>query len=317
MEIFRTLIEQPIFNLLEIIYALVPGHDLGVAIIIFTAIIRLALWPLVRKQLHHSRRIRALQPELKKIKKAAKGDRQKEARLQMELYKEHEIKPLASFGTILIQIPIFIGLYQAVSKLINDPQTLQTYSYEWVRNLPWIKDIAANGEDFSTMFLGLVDLAEKGLQAGGGLYLPAIILAAVASVVQYYQSRHLLMDQQDSRKLSEILKEAASGKETDQAEVTAAVSKGMLYFMPIVTFLFAINLPAALSLYFLTSSAVGLLQQKIILREDIEEMSKVARQKTIPAEELAAEAEETPAETVAANKKPKKKKTSKSKKKRR
>lgn len=278
MELFRTLVEQPIFNLLEIIYALVPGHDLGVAIIIFTALVRLALWPLVRKQLHHSRKMRELQPELKKIKKAANGDRQKEARLQMEFYKEHEIKPFSTIGTLIIQIPIFIGLYQAVLRLINNPESLQTFSYSWVRDLPWIQDIASSPEDFSTMFLGLVDLSEKGLMAGGGIYFGAIVLALVAAVVQYFQSKDLLIDQKDARKLKDILKDAASGKETDQAEMTAAISRGMLYFMPFITFIFAINLPAALSLYFLTSSGVGWLQQRVILREDSEEMSKIARE---------------------------------------
>ena len=81
---YQTFIERPVFNLLEFIYALVPGHDLGVAIILFTVVIRLIMWPLVKKQLHHSKAMRKLQPELKKIKQAAKGDRQKEARLQME-----------------------------------------------------------------------------------------------------------------------------------------------------------------------------------------------------------------------------------------
>lgn len=280
---FRTFIEQPIFNLLEFIYALVPGHDLGVAIIIFTAIIRLALWPLVRKQLHHARAMRKLQPELKKIKKAAAGDRQKEARLQMELYKEHEIRPFATIGTLLIQIPIFIGLYQAVSKLIKDPETLQTFSYSWVHDLSWIQHVAAETSKFDASFLGAVDLTRKGLESGGGLYFAAILLAVVSSIVQYYQSKQMMADQKDARKLSVILKEAASGKETDQAEVTAAVSKGMLYFLPFVTFIFAINLPSALSLYFFTSSAVGLIQQKIIMKEDVEEMSEIAREE--PAKE--------------------------------
>lgn len=273
---FRTFVEQPIFNLLEVIYALVPGHDLGLSIIIFTAIIRLLLWPLVRKQLHHAKAMRKLQPKLKKIKKAAKGDRQKEARLQMELYKEHEIKPFATIGTLIIQIPIFIGLYQAVLKLINDPNTLQTFSYSWVRDLPWVQRVAQDTSNFDATFFGVVDLTQKGIQAGGSLYFAAILLALVASIVQYYQSRLMLSDQQDARKLSVILKEAASGKESDQAEVTAAVSRGMLYFLPILTFLFAINVPSALSLYFLTTSAAGYLQQWLTMREDQQEMAEIA-----------------------------------------
>jgi YidC/Oxa1 family membrane protein insertase len=73
---FTTLIVQPIFNLLVLIYALLPGHNFGFALIIFTVIIRLLLWPLVKKQLHQARAMRELQPEIKKIKQATMGDRQ-------------------------------------------------------------------------------------------------------------------------------------------------------------------------------------------------------------------------------------------------
>ena len=125
---FKTFVEQPVFNLLVVIYALLPGHDLGLSIILFTIVIRLLLWPLVRKQLHHTKAMRKLQPELKKLKKAASGDRQKEARMQMELYKEHGVKPFSTIGTLIVQIPIFIALYQAVSKLIRDPSILQSFT---------------------------------------------------------------------------------------------------------------------------------------------------------------------------------------------
>ncbi len=120
-EKFETLIVRPVFNFLELIYAVIPGHDLGIAIIIFTVLVRLALWPLVRKQLHHAKAMRKLQPELKKVKKAAAGDRKEESRLQMELYKERGIKPFSSIGTLIIQIPIFIALYQVILKITNNP----------------------------------------------------------------------------------------------------------------------------------------------------------------------------------------------------
>jgi YidC/Oxa1 family membrane protein insertase len=75
--IFTTIIIQPIFNLLVLIYALIPGHNFGLAIVIFTILVRLAMWPLVKKQLNHAKAMRELTPELKKIKAAAKGNRQK------------------------------------------------------------------------------------------------------------------------------------------------------------------------------------------------------------------------------------------------
>src|SRR5437868_13876389 len=101
--IFTTLIVQPIFNLLVLIYALIPGHNFGLAIILFTVIVRLLMWPLVKKQLHHAKAMRDLAPALKKIKAAAAGDRQKESKLTMELYKEREINPFASLGIVLVQ----------------------------------------------------------------------------------------------------------------------------------------------------------------------------------------------------------------------
>src|SRR5438552_9003613 len=119
---FTTIIVQPIFNLLVLIYALIPGHNFGLAIIIFTILIRLLLWPLVKKQLHHAKAMRELQPELKKIKAAAKGNRQEESRLVMELYKEKEINPFSSLGIVIVQAPILIGLYLGLQKLIKNPQ---------------------------------------------------------------------------------------------------------------------------------------------------------------------------------------------------
>ncbi|MGI9027244.1 MAG: YidC/Oxa1 family membrane protein insertase [Candidatus Saccharimonadales bacterium] len=308
---FDTLIVQPVFNLLELIYAVVPGHDLGIAIILFTILIRLAMWPLVKKQLHHAKLMRKLQPELKKVKKAAAGDRQKEARLQMELYKEKGIKPFASIGTLIIQIPVFIALYQAVLKIINDPNNLISFSYESVRNLPWIQELANDIGKFDETLLGLIDLTRRGVDAGGaGIYLPAVILAIVSTIVQYYQTKLMMLNNQDSRKLSIILKEAAAGKETDQAEVTAAISRLMLYFLPFATLIFALVVPSALSLYLLTSSAVGYLQQHRVLKRDAEELHQIADEKT-PAErkaELVASVEAT-----AAKSKKKKKASSKSK----
>ncbi len=86
------------------------------------------------------------------------------------------------------------------------------------------------------------------------------------------------MTGQDSRKLSEILKEAASGKETDQAEVTASVSKLMLVFLPVITFVLALIVPSALSLYLLASSTVGYFQTKRVLGQDVEEMNQIANE---------------------------------------
>lgn len=268
---FHTYVAQPVFNLLEAIYALIPGHDLGLAIIIFTAFIRTALWPLVKRQLHQAKAMRKLQPKLKEIKKAASGDRQKEARLQMELYKEHGVKPFSTIGTLIIQLPIFIALYQAVHKLIDSPNVLFTESYSWVRDLGFIQELSYDISKFDHTFLGFADLTRRAIEPGH-LYVPALILGIFAAIMQYYQSKLMMPDSKDARKLSEILKDAAAGNQADQSEVGASISRMMMYFLPFMTFVFAISIPSALSLYLLTSSAVGYLQQAYVLRQDEEEM---------------------------------------------
>ena len=75
---FNTILVYPLLNILVYIYALLPGHDFGVAIIILTVIIRLLLWPVVGRQLRSQKKLQDLQPEIAKIKKATKGDKQKE-----------------------------------------------------------------------------------------------------------------------------------------------------------------------------------------------------------------------------------------------
>lgn len=277
---FETFIERPVFNLLEVIYALIPGHDLGVAIIVFTIVVRVALYPIVRKQLHHSLAMRRLRPELKKIKKAAGKDRQKMARLQSELYKEHNIKPFSMIGTMIVQLPIFLALFFSIRKLIHEPNSLQTFSYGWVHDLSWIRHLSDSINNFEHTLFGVVDLSENGLTSGGGIYIQAVILALIAGFVQYHQSKQLLLDAEDARKLSEILKDTAAGKEADQVEVGEAVGRGMIYFIPIATFFGVLAFPMALGLYVITSSVVGYFQQKHVLGQDVAEMQQIADEKT-------------------------------------
>jgi YidC/Oxa1 family membrane protein insertase len=270
---FDTIIVQPIFNLLVLIYALIPGHNFGLAIILFTILVRMLMWPLVKKQLNHARALRELQPELKKIKAAAKGDRQKESQLTMELYKEKEINPFASLGIVLVQLPILIGLYVGLKKLIDDPQQIIDFSYPALHNLSWMKELEKNIHLFDNTLFGIVDLSRKAINP---LYPAALLIAIASGIMQYLQSKQLMPQSKDSRSLRQILREASSGKSADQQEVNAAVTKGTLIFIPGMIILFALGLPAALPLYWLTSSAVAYWQQSVILKEDAEEADKSA-----------------------------------------
>jgi YidC/Oxa1 family membrane protein insertase len=268
--IFTTIIIKPIFNLLVLIYALLPGHNFGLAIIIFTILVRLLMWPLVKKQLNHAKAMRELAPEIKKIKQAAKGDRQKESQLTMELYKEREINPFASIGILLVQLPILIGLYSGLNRIIKNPHQIISFSYSWVHHLSWMQTLSHNIHRFDDSLLGFVNLGRKAIDQHG-VYWPAMVIVGLAAIAQYYQSRQLMPQSQDSRSLRQILREAGQGRQADQSEVNAAVGRGTLLLVPGMVFIFGLNFAAALPLYWLATSTVAYIQQARILREDAAE----------------------------------------------
>lgn len=268
--IFTTVIIQPIFNLLVLIYALIPGHNFGLAIIIFTIIVRLLMWPLVKKQIRQAKAMRVLQPELKKIKSAAKGDKQKESAMTMELYKERGVNPFASLGIVIVQLPIIIGLYSSVRRIVTNPHQIVTFSYSFIQHLSWIKTLAGNIHRFDDSLFGWVNLGNKAFSAHG-TYWPAIIIVAASAAAQFYQARQLMPQNKEARSLRAILKEAGDGKSADQSEVNAAVGRGTQYLIPGFVFIFGLSFPAALPLYWFVSSGVAYLQQARILNEDVAE----------------------------------------------
>ncbi|MBA3758852.1 membrane protein insertase YidC [Candidatus Saccharibacteria bacterium] len=266
-----TLIVQPIFNLLVLVYALLPGHNLGLAIILFTIVIRLLLWPLLRKQLHNAKAMRKLQPELKRIKQESKGDRQRESMLVMELYKECGVNPFSSIGILLLQLPVLIGLYAGLQRIISDPNNIVNFAYPVLQNLGWMKELAVDISKFDQTLFGFIDLTRPALSAQG-TYWPAMALVIGSSVTQYYQSKQLMPNDKDGRKLRHILRDAGSGAQADQSEINAAVGRSTRYFIPVLIFFFTVNIASALGLYWLISGLVAMIQQHRILKDDEEEI---------------------------------------------
>jgi YidC/Oxa1 family membrane protein insertase len=131
-----------------------------------------------------------------------------------------------------------------------------------------MKELSHNIHQFDNTLFGVVDLTRK---AVGPLYWPALLIAFASAIAQFLQARQLMPKSKDSRSLRQILREAGTGKNADQQEVNAAVGQTTQYLIPFLVFIFALQLPAALPLYWLTSSTVAYWQQSLILREDAEE----------------------------------------------
>ena len=309
---FTTIIVQPIFNLLVLIYALLPGHNFGLALIIFTIVIRLLLWPLVKKQLRQTKVMRKLQPELTKIKAAAKGDRQKVAAMQMELYKERGVNPLGTFPILIVQFIVLIGLYSGLRRVISNSHNLVTFAYPALQHLPWMEKLGHNIHLFDNTLFGVVNLSKAAI-GPLGVYYPALIIVIGSAIMQYYQSKQLMPSSKDSRKLRDILRSAGEGKQADQSEVNAAVGRSTRFFLPGIVFLATVRFQCALSLYWFTGGIVAFIQQSIALREDETEMEAIADKPSKNVSEIP----EAEIITNPAPKKPKNKKSSKNKRRKR
>ncbi|MDB5164333.1 MAG: hypothetical protein JWS12_951 [Candidatus Saccharibacteria bacterium] len=286
---FTTLIVRPIFNLLVFIYAILPGHNFGLAIIVFTIVVRLLMWPLVKKQLHHAKAMRELQPELKRIKQASKGNKQQESMMIMELYKERQINPFSSLGIVLLQLPILIGLYAGLKKIVVDPEAILTFSYPFLRNLSWMKQLSSNIHLFDGTLFGVVNLTRAALGKNGSIYLPAMVIVLGSAAGQYFQTKQLMPNNKESKSLRNILKDAGKGRQADQGEVNAAVGRTTRYFIPAMIFLFTVNIASALPLYWLAGSIVAYIQQARVLNQDETEMVQVVEKSATNAKEVEGE----------------------------
>ncbi|MFI5240304.1 MAG: YidC/Oxa1 family membrane protein insertase [Candidatus Saccharimonadia bacterium] len=241
---FTTILVQPLFNILLLFYGIIPGHDLGVAVIMLTLVIRLILWPLVNKQLHSQRAMQELAPDIAKIRKATKGDKQLESKQLMELYKEKEISPFAALIPLIIQLPLLFALFFALKDVLKAGE-IAHLSYGPIKHLGGIKEIIAGTTVLKTKSLGFLNLAK-----------PSIVLAVMAGAAQFVQTRQLVPKG-----------EAAKDPNAQALALSSSI-------FPVITFVFALIYPAGLALYWTVTSLVAVLQQHLVLGRDVREMEE-------------------------------------------
>lgn len=306
-ELIDMVIVRPITNVLFVIYGLVG--DFGLAIILFTVLVKLLMWPLVKRQLHQTRLMKKIQPELAEIKKNCNGNRQLESLQMMDLYKRNNIKPFRSMLTLVIQLPIFIALYTAVRVMVlptvNDNLSIRAYMP--VRQLDGVEEVIAKQEiyfneiqayqqaeeagqedlaqptyTFQPKLLGLVDLAARpGFRSWSAF--AALVFAIGSALMQYFVAKQQMPSKKSekSRTFRQLMQEAADGKEPDQAELSQVMTTQMSMMMPVMMFLVMINLPGALVFYYGISNVLTLLQQRLILKLDAHEMEVAADKRLI------------------------------------
>ncbi|MDP3965036.1 MAG: YidC/Oxa1 family membrane protein insertase [bacterium] len=240
VELFNTILFEPIFNLLVAVYQYLPPHDLGVSIIIVTLILKIVLffpsWSSIKSQ----QVMQEIQPKIDALRKKYEHNREELSRQLMAFYKENKVNPFSSCLPLLIQFPILIALYQVFITVARTDPTTGILAAEQLEHLYGSLKEMFTTTPINTTFLGLVDLAAT----------RNYVLAALAAVLQLWQSRMML----------------GSHKQKSGNNMAQAMSRQMVYFMPVITFIFGVSFPAGLTLYWATSTAFQILQQYLFFR---------------------------------------------------
>jgi len=241
---WNTFILSPMVNVLIYVYDLIL-HNFGIAIIIFTILIKLITYPLTAQQVRGQQKMQGLQtsPKYKEIQKKYKDDKEKFAQEQMKLYKEMGINPLGSCLPLVIQFPIMIGLYQSISlAMASAPLQLLTLSRDLYAFIPASVLIPLNST-FLWMNLGLPEIASPDALYIGGIAIPIMTILVV---------------------LTTFLQSKLMTPASNPGDQGAQMSKQMTLMMPIMMGFIAYSLASGLALYFLVSNLLAIAQYAVM-----------------------------------------------------
>jgi len=230
---FHTFFYNPIYNALVALVALVPGGDVGLAVILLTLIIRLVLLPFSLATVRTQRAMKLLEPQLKELKEKHKGNKEKEAIETLALYREAKVNPFASILMVFIQIPLLLALYWV---FFNEPFSEIHSSLLYA--------FTPTPEIITLLFLGSISVAGK-----------SIVLAVLAGLTQFFQA-HLA--------LSGTMK--PSEEKSMQNDFQRVMGLQLKYVFPFLIATISYTTSGAIALYFITTNIAGALQEIYVRR---------------------------------------------------
>jgi len=228
MEIYNTILYQPLFNAVILLYNLLPGTDFGLAIVALTLIVRSALFPLTVKTTVSQRSLNRLNPQLQALKEKFKNDTQAQSAAIMKLYKDNNVNPLSGCLPLLVQLPLLIALYQVFGAGFKSESLGLLYNF------------VENPGQINSLSFGFLDIT-----------LPSAVLALITGFLQFTQLRQ-----------NQALVQS-SGQQKD----IQTINKQMLYFFPVMIIIIGWNLPAGLLIYWLTTTLFSIGEQIYIRKK--------------------------------------------------
>jgi len=230
-------------NVLLIIYKLSGSgtESFGIAIILFTILIRLVTYPLMTSQIKSSQKMQELQNNKKwqETQKKYAGDREKLAQEQMVMYKELGISPFSSCLPMFIQFPIIFALYQSIVRALAASPVQLLIVQKAVYPIFGLPDIIPVNSQFLWMNLGQ---PERVYVFGMGIP----VLALIVAITTYIQTKVTMVPS------------------TNPKDQTAAMNSTMTWMMPLMLFYFSLNYASGLAIYFIISNILGVVQYAIM-----------------------------------------------------
>ena len=231
--LYNELIYRPLFNGLAFFVGVVPYHDIGIAIIILTIVVRIALLPLSHRATKTQMKIKEIEPHIRKIKEKFKKNKEEQAKQMMALYRQHRINPFSGFVIILIQLPILFALY----KLFWNGVRFDVDNLYFFITLP---------EVIQSKFLGIFDVSQS-----------SVFLAVLAGVSQFFHTK--LISPSPKKKSSD---------NSFQDSFTQAIHIQMKYIMPLFIFFIALQFTSAIALYLTTMNIFAIVHTGIVKKYD-------------------------------------------------
>lgn len=229
--LYHTFFFDPLYNLLVLLFNVLPWADAGIIVIILTIIVRLILYPMSRKASLTQIKMASISPKMEQIKEKYKNKPEEQARQTLELYRTEGVNPFSGILVILLQLPLIFALYRIFLHL---PEVDPSFIYSF---------ITVPSHVINTTFLGLVDLSAK-----------SILIAILAGVTTYLQFYVMSKNQP-------VPKGDSFGDNLSRNMQTQAK-----YFLPIIMFFVTYTVSGVIGLYFITTNLFGVAQELFIRR---------------------------------------------------
>ncbi len=228
---FKTILIEPLYNALVGLIDIVPGADIGLAVIILTILVKLLLYPLSKSSIVTQIKMKSVEGELKKIKEKFLNNKEEQGKAMLDLYRKNRINPFAGILLIFIQIPVVIALYYVFARS-GLPNINTELLYSFITEPSFVK----------TNFLNFFDLTAS----------KSIILSLLVGLSQYIQMQ-ILTRKNKSKEISK--------PQTTAEEIMKTMQFQMKYIMPMISIVITFSLVSVVGLYWFVGNIFSILQE--------------------------------------------------------